>query len=477
MHTPRTPRSRTRGLFLVTIALGVVGVAGSVGACGEDGASISTSSARSPRAAPLGSAGDAGAPPLDPEAIHLVGRLVDDLGAPVAGRAILVVDRRARRFETLTDGAGVFRAKAVAPPYDLAIAPAESATVTAPLLYLGLRRPDPRLEIFEREGPTPRLASQPITVGVTLPPCRVEAGACWVSVVTASPSGGGATAGSYTTAESTTFLVEHSWNGARTLPGEVIDVHVLTGDAGYTEYAYARVPNVPARPGEPMDVGMTAPAAVPSSDPITLSAHAPGIAADWQWTLASWLDLPGNATISLRYLWASSTSMRVPRLPGATFRAGLWAQHPPNEDRPYYHRSSQAWTGTLPLTATNVAIDVPAVIETVRPALEGILSRRGVGLAWDAARPALAGLVVVDLARSGHLFRAFTSESEIPPGRLLALGVPRFEQGDHVLDLTTTPDATIDDLTQPDEALRRRRFDEKSPGAATVQRFRFQVTP
>ena len=158
-------------------------------------------------------------------------------------------------------------------------------------------------------------------------------------------------------------------------------------------------------------------------------------------------------------------------------RVGAWAQHPPAPERPYFHRSSQAWSGTLPLTATNVAIDLPVAPETTRPALEGTLSRRGLGLAWSAASPALASVVLVDLAHGQQRFRAFTADGEIGLHRLHALGIARLEPGDHVFDLTTTPGANVDELTQPDARQRRHRFDIHVAGATTYQRFRFQITP
>jgi len=45
-----------------------------------------------------------------------------------------------------------------------------------------------------------------------------------------------------------------------------------------------------------------------------------------------------------------------------------------------------------------------------------------------------------------------------------------------VLDLTTTPGASLDELTQPDLRQRKHRFDPHVAGATTYQRFRFMVT-
>ena len=197
----------------------------------------------------------------------------------------------------------------------------------------------------------------------------------------------------------------------------------------------------------------------------------------WQWTLASQLELAGGAAVALRYDWSPASSMRLPDLPGATWRVGAWVQHPPTPERPYFHRSSQAWSGTLPLTTTNVALDVPAAPEPLHPSIDGSLSRRGVVLAWDEHGPALASVVLVDLARGKQRFRAFTSQSAIDLRRLEALGLPRLEPGEHVFDLTTTPDAIVDELAEPDEHARRARKSVHVPGSTTYQRFRFVVTP
>jgi hypothetical protein len=451
-------------------------------ACADDSARIGPATGvmpprRVPRAIPESPA-PAAPPASELPSIDVGGRVVDDLEQPIVGRPIVVVDRTGKHFEVMTDEEGGFYVIGVAAPYDLLVTQAPSGAVITPLVYLGLTRERPRIEVFEREGPSERPASQPLRIGVKLPPCRATSGACWVSVVSASASGVGGTAGSYTEgAETAIYEVDHAYQEAAPKRGETVDVHVLVGDAQYTQYAYARVPQVPARPGEPMDLGMTTPLPIGSSDPVTIAGRATTLPAGWQWTLASQLDLVGGATIPLRYEWSPSSMMRLPLLPGATWRVGAWAQHPPVEERPYFHRSSQAWSGTLAVTTTNVAIAVPLAPEPIRPALEGTLSRHGLGLAWNPASPGLSSVVLVDLEHGQQRFRAFTSDAEIGLHRLEALGLSRLDPGDHVFDLTTTPGANVDELTQPDERLRRRRFDTRVPGSTTYQRFRFQVTP
>lgn len=477
MPSPHVTAHRSVAAF--TVASCIVVALGAASSCADEEARVGASDLPRPARslAPVAPAADAAANALEPPTIDVGGRVVDDLEGAIVGRPITVVDGRGRRQEVLTDEDGGFYAMGVVPPYDVLVEQAPSGVVITPLVFLGLRRRDPRLEVFERQGSTPRPAAQPIRIGVKLPPCRAPEGACWVAVVSASPSGGGGTAGSYVDGtENAVYDLEHSWREATTRPAETIDVHVLVGDAEYTQYAYAHVTRVPIHPGEPSDLGVAVPSPVESTEPVAVAGHTSGVPEGWQWTLASELELPGGAAIALRYDWSAASSMRLPRLPGATWRVGAWVQHPPTPDRPYFHRSSQAWSGSLPLATANVALDVPVAPEPIRPEMEGTLSRRGVGLAWDGHAPALASIVLVDLARGKQRFRAFTSEPELALRRLEALGLARLEPGEHVFDLTTTPGAIVDELAEPDEHTRRSRADVRVPGGSTYQRFRFLVT-
>ncbi|MBS2014366.1 MAG: carboxypeptidase regulatory-like domain-containing protein [Deltaproteobacteria bacterium] len=451
--------------------------------CGDDGFDNAArgAAARSPAAAPVpvGPAPTAEAPSSPrPPPLDVSGRVVAEREEPVVGRTIRLVDRAGRHAEVLTDEDGGFHVEGVTPPYDVLIAPAPSGAILTPVAYLGLARSDPRLSVFEPRGPEIRPASESIKVGVHLPPCRASSGACWISVVSASPSGGGTTASSYT--EGTPFAVlevDHAWLGERTRPGEVIDVHVLVGSADYTEYAYARIVDLPVRPGETIDAGMLTPARIDATEPVTVAAQAESAPEGWQWTLTTSLDLAAGVSFPLLYQWAPSAVLRLPRIPGATFRVGAWMQHPAIETQSYFHRSSQAWSGTLPLGVGNVALAVPLGPELVRPTAEGRLSRRGAGYAWAAKARGLHTLVVADLARGRQVMRAHTSDPSLALTAVEALGVRRLEPGEHVLDLTSRADADVDELTQPDERVRTRRFGREAPGAETYQRFRFVVTP
>jgi hypothetical protein len=477
----QSPQASCRSLpILVACSLAVTLGAAAAVSCADDPSHVGGDEIARPARTNVPAAPSAevdASPPALP-AIEVAGRVVDDLDVPIVGRSVVLVDRRGKRHEVLTDEDGGFRASRVVAPYDVLVEEAPSGAVVTPLLFLGVHRSDPRLEVFERAVPSDRPALQPLRLGVKLPPCVAGDGTCWVSVVSASASGGGGMAGSYVDGtENAVFDVDHAWREPSTRPGETIDVHVLVGDAQFTHYAYARVSHVPARPGEPTDLSVAEPIAVDSTPPATAGGHTSGLPDGWQWTITSQLELAGGAIIALRYEASTTTQMRLPMLPGATWRAAAWAQHPPTPDMPYFTRSSQAWSGNLPLTTTNVALEVPSAPEAIRPGVEGTLSRRGGGLAWGRHPPGLASVVVVDAVRGKQLFRAFTSEADITLPRLEALGIPKLHPGDHVFDMTTTPGAIVDELADPDEHRRKSRFDVHVPGSITYERFRFTVTP
>ena len=450
--------------------------------CGQDGFDNAMRGAAHPPSSPPVPVGPA-EPEAPPEAptpppIDVAGLVVGAQEEPVIGRPITLLDRRGKRTEVLTGEGGEFHVANVAPPYDVLIGAAPSGAIITPVAYLGVARSDPRLEVFEPRGPIVRPASEGIKLGVKLPPCRAAIGACWVSAISWSATGGGATASSYT--EGTPYAVleiDHSWRDDVTKPGEAIDVHVLVGSADYLEYAYVRVPHVPVRPGETVDIGMVAPLRIDATDRVTVNAQSPHVPEGWQWTLTTTLDLEGGGAFPLLYRWSPSAVLKLPKIPGATFRVGSWVQHPPIETQSYFHRSAQAWSGALPLGVTSVALDLAIGPELLKPTADGQMSRRGTGYAWDAKTRGLHTLVVADLARGRQEIRAYTSEPALALTELETLGLPRLEPGEHVLDLTTRPDADIDELTQPEERIRARRFTPTAPGSETYQRFRFVVTP
>jgi hypothetical protein len=420
-----------------------------------------------------GAALDAGVRPRP--TIDVGGRVVDDSEAPIVGRPITLVDRRNERSEVLTDEDGGFWVMGVVPPYDLVVAAAPTGAVRVPLVYLGLTRPAPRLEVSERQGLAAQPATAPIRVAVNLPACPATAAGCWVAITTASASGGGARRASYGAGALTAvYAIDHV--GA-TSPGELVDVHVLAGDAESASYAYARAQATIAPPGEATDAGTLTPLAVEVTAPIAVAGDGASLPEGARRTLVSQLELPGGALLPLRTDLGPVSTPRLPCLPGATWRVTASAEAMSDPEHPSLVRSSQAWSGTLPLTATSVSLVLPAAPAPVRPVVDGALSRRGLGLAWDGASPALASVALLDVGRAALLFRAYTSQPAMALARLEALGLAKLEPGDHELEVTTTPGANVDELAEPDAAARRERFDVHVAGASAYQRFRFKITP
>jgi hypothetical protein len=363
----------------------------------------------------------------------------------------------------------------VVPPYDLVVAAAPTGAVRTPFVYLGLTRAAPRLEVPERHGLAALPATAPIRVAVNLPACPATVTGCWVAVTTASAAGGGTRRATYVAGTLTAYYeIDHV--GA-TSPGELVDVHVLAGDAESTAYSYARAQASMAPPSEATDAGTLTPLLLEGSAPITVAGDGASLPGGERWMLASQLELPGGALLPLRNDSGPVSTLRVPRLEGATWRIAATAEAPADPASPSLVRSAQAWSGTLPLTATSVSLVLPAAPAPVRPAVDGALSRRGLGLAWAGASPALASVALLDVGRAALLFRAYTSQPAIALARLEGLGLARLEPGAHVLEVTTTPGANVDELTQPDAAARRARFDVHVPGASAYQRFHFQITP
>ncbi|MBX3225278.1 MAG: hypothetical protein KF795_32535 [Labilithrix sp.] len=439
-----------------------------------------------PYGSPIGSPPGARAPASVPmperaaERIDVAGVVATDLDEPIGGRLVRIVDAEGARRTGTTTGRGTFVFPDVAAPYDLIVAGGPSGVATA---YLGLRRRDPHLELFEREGPTPSPARQTVRVGVRAPACG--GASCRVTAVTTSPSG----AGSATTAcpedgGAVVLDVDHGWRGVAILPDERVDVHVLVGDEARASFAYARVASVAAAPGHTVDVGMAELAPVPATDAIWIgAAGGEGELVDWTWTTSVSLDLSGDPDgrdpgFVFAVAPSASTTIRLPLIPRARMSASLSARHPRSDEAGGFHRSTEVWSDVRPVSVDAVALDVGPGPELVSPRDGGALSRRGAGFEWSAPETAtLATLTVVDRARGGARFRVLTPEHEVALSQLAALGLPRLELGAYMLDLSTTPRAGIGDAVSPDADVRRRNRDHARAGGATRLRVEFRVTP
>ena len=410
----------------------------------------------------------------DSPPIEVVGTVLNDDRSAISGRSIAVVDRRGKRFDVVTDSGGVFQVAGVAPPYDVLVAAAPSGAVVTPVAFLGITRRNPRLEVFEHDGPTSRPKSQTLRVGVRLPPC---ANSCWVSAASSSPFGAGGASASYEAGAASVILeLDHGWTASSLPSSERIDVHVLVGDDAYGAFSYTQVNGVTADPGTTNDLGMLLPLPVDVRGPVEVSVQSGAVPAEWSVALLSWLDLPGGARMSFRAGTGPSLVTRLPLVPGATWGIGAWALHPEVENAPYYHFSLQGHSGALPLSGPQVTLEMRSAPSIVRPSMGGQLSRHAQGIAWTSADfSALATVVLVDTVQGRPLFRAMTNDAELTFARMQALGVSPPNPGDHVLDLRTNNGTTVDRWTEPDDETRDKQ--DKESASSSYQRFQFRVTP
>lgn len=418
--------------------------------------------------------------PNAPGPIDVRGLVADERGGPIGGRAVRLVDAAGERRESLTEDDGSFAFDGVRAPYDLGVA----APLGGPTAYLGLTRADPWLELAEREAAPAPPERQIVRAVVEMRPCGLRPD--WITVVTASPSGGGSATIPVRAGDANPVIVEveHGWYAAPP-PGEVVRVHVLAGDEDRSSFAYAAADRVPAAPGERTRTGPIAPASIHATEPLALGAEGgEGALVEWRWTTEASLDLAGGGQVTFAAAEAASLTARLPLVPGASVRVSVAAVDPHAEPRRGYHRSTGAWSGARPLSperdlsrdAGSLALEVRAGPESLQPAVGEILSREAIGFAWKRDDvPALVTVTVADVTRGVVRFRALTTDEQLPHARLAALGLATVLPGEHLLELTTAPLSTTDEATSLDASTRRRRFDRARPGAATQLRIPFHV--
>jgi hypothetical protein len=396
--------------------------------------------------------------------VHVTGMVATALHEPIEGRKVVLVDARGERREAVTDRAGAFSIDAVTAPYDLAVGGAQGGSH----VFLGLRRSDPWIEVPERRAPAP--PSELVRVGVRACPLGGL-----VTVVTTSTTGGGSS-----TAQCGDALivveVEHAWRTLAVMPEERIVAHVLASDEGRASFAYARAAEIPARPGEAVEIGVVDPEPVEATAPLSFGAQV-GALGGWTWTTEVLLDVAGTGTgFVFDQAPGPQATTRIPIVPGASLRISASATHPRSDGRGGFSRSAQAWSGAIALTGPAPRLRVEAGPEIARPEPGAELASDRGGFAWRSARAALATLSVADVARSVLRFRVHTNDDEVSFRRLATLGVPRLLPGEHALELSATEGYGVDDACSPDRAVRHRRVDRASPGAITSLRMAFGVT-
>lgn len=389
------------------------------------------------------------------DAIAIVGSIVTGTGEPVAGTAFTTVDRNGESWDGISEADGSLRVEGLHPPYDLRV---------GDTAWLGVSRRDPRVEVSADER-----TAAPITIalGVLAPP-----GAVLVDVVSSSARGtGSASVVATPNADGDGVAVVTLAHEFRARATSDVLLHVLVHDAGFAVVGYARVLVPLADVGNTeVDAGSVRPFLVATTEPLALDAN-----------VEVTLDVPGaagvpGASFALpSFELGARRGLRLPRIDGATWRMKASATAPPTLLS--LHRSSQAWSGSLPIGHDPLALPLPVGPEITRPLAGGALSARGAGLSWNDDPGALFTADVIDEARGVFRYRIVGVATDLPFRRIENLGFPRLRPGPHTLSLTTAPFASVDDAVSPDPLARTRRFDERRSGGATYETVPFTVTP
>lgn len=436
--------------------------------CADDRATLSSPTSRAESRPRRAAAARMPAGDVPWEVVHVAGIVATDLDEPVEGRTVVLIDARGERREAVTDGAGVFAVDAVTAPYDLAVGGAQGGSH----VFLGLRRSDPWIEVPERREAAPAPPSELVRVGVRVDACSPRGS---VTVVTTSASGGGSSTVECGVAP-IVVEVEHAWRARAVASEERIVAHVLASDAERASFAYARAEEIPARPGEAVEIGVLDPRPLEATAPLSFGARV-GALENWTWTTEVLLDVAGTgAGFVLDQALGPQVTTRIPIIPGASLRISASAVHPRSDGRVGFSRSAQAWSGAIALSSPAPLLHVEAGPDIARPEPGAELASDRGGFAWRSARGSLATLSVADVAGGILRFRVHTNDDEVSFRRLAMLGVPRLLPGEHALELSASEGYGVDNACSPDPAVRRERVDRGSPGAMTSLRIPFRVT-
>lgn len=410
--------------------------------------------------------------------IDVEGAVITALEAPVAGRSVAVVGADGARKHLSTNVDGIFAAAGVLPPYDVAVLPTSGPAT----IYLGLRRPDPWIELFARDDVGTSAETQTIRVRVRSPACR--ASSCAVTVITASASGRGVATATCDGAGVVAIDAIHRFRARHRIESsEQIDVHVLVADRAREAFAYGRVAGPLAARGAVSDVGVIEPASISTTDPIVVGIRGgSGALADWRWSTSVFFDVSGaplggdEGSLFVEASGAAHT-VRAPLIPGLSMHATIRASHPRGDAEGGFQRWAEVWSGRRALSVAPILLDLAVGPELVRPAHGGALSRRGLDFSWRSpGAAALSTLTVVDTTRACVRYRVHTDGGVVSNTRLAQLGVPELMLGAHAVDLATAPGVGVDEAVSPDPATRRRRSDRSRPGMSTHLRVLFEVT-
>lgn len=421
---------------------------------------------------------DVGSTTLTPETITIVGTLASERGGR---RDLTVVDGRGRRAHVRSDERGSFSAPDVMPPYDLGVLPKDGSAM---VVYQGLWRSDPLLDLFDRavtvDDPSSRMLRLSVRLGQS--PCARASG--WVTVATVSPAGGGGTVVRCASgAKAVTVDIEHAASAAALAAKESVDVHVLVENDASTTFAYGRRRIDLGEPLATSDVGSVEPTRVPVAPAMSVMGGGDLFdLPDWTWITSLELDV-GDDAIGKQPLFHAVTAGNVseralPLIPGATVRASVLGRHPKADGQTGFYRSTEAWSAPREVSAEPIVLGVVAGPELVHPREAERLPSGDFAFAWVTPTGAAGtvGIVsVTSLARSALVLRVVTAETDVRTERLEAVGVPALEKGAHLFELAAWPSVTTDDMTSPERTTRATPFDRSRSGSATLLRVPFEV--
>lgn len=410
---------------------------------------------------------DAGPSALAPEPVDVAGKIVSDLPDGAAGRDVVVLDSNLQAWRCVSDQAGRFFVGHVAAPYDVAVLPRADFPA---MVYLGIGRGDPTLDLYDRPSSAGTEASPSRTLhfGLSLgkSPCVAADG--WVTVATTSAFAYGTSVVACARGQRQMRVdVEHV--GAGALSDAALDVHVLVEDPSGASFAYARrstttdgIENL-----EPVPIGTIASVDVAATGETALLP-------DWRWMTALSLEV-GDATLLYAVSAGHEARWALPAIAGSSVQASVIGVHPRGEDASPFHRSTEAWSGTTPLGSSPIDVAIVTGPDLVRPSEGEEIRATELAFEWQTPAITTVFLSLWDVEKARVAYRVVTAERAVPRDRLALLGVDDLANGDHFLELSASLGTSTDDVTSPDEAVRTRPFDRRHPGAETFLRIPFSI--
>ena len=361
--------------------------------------------------------------------VTVTGHVVDtnDATKPLVGRPIVVIDAAGHLLSTTAGAAGSFSVSGVVPPYDAMVAAPSWAGGYA-YAFLDVSTLQPRL-LGLSDAPPPVKSGSWHNAQATLPIVDPACGSatCEMSSLLVDDSNlgvrvSGAQTGNYLTAGIRDWPQTFSWFSTSTT--ENVGVRALFFDDANTHYWFGQYDGLTVMEGGLGISGTIDPTPIPTAGNVTVVLNGNGLPASWASpSMNVYLDYPqmmGGGEALLVKGTADSLFLGVPDILGATFsvNASDGDQSPP----PNLWRGSQARQSKLPLSTTNVSLNVYGPPTVASPMPGGTLSASG-QVAWSGT-PAQQVTIVTfaDQLEGAEDLVLYTSGSTIDLKRLSLAG-------------------------------------------------------